>query len=145
MIFLFYAWNIHSILFLIYAYFQLIFLYLHLTLIIRLLYTVLFCTFLYFSVLFCTFLYCTVGANILTTEGAIFELLGDAKDPNFKAVSALLKERKSSSVNEFSMDTSIFWFDLIWCDVMSCDVMWWDVMCLLSKERKGMEWDRGQK
>ena len=96
MIFLSCTENIYSIVFLIYAYFQLILLYL--TYDIN--YTL--------TVLLYTVLYCTVGANILTTEGAIFELLGDAKDPNFKAVSALLKDRKSSSVNEFSMDTSIF-------------------------------------
>ena len=58
--------------------------------------------------LYYTILYYTIGANILTTEGAIFELLEDAKDPHFKEISALLKERKSSSVNEFSMDTSIY-------------------------------------
>ena len=49
-----------------------------------------------------------IGASILTTEGAIFELLGDAKDKHFKEISGLIKERKGASVNDFSMDTSLF-------------------------------------
>jgi hypothetical protein len=43
----------------------------------------------------------------VTIEGAIFELLEDAKDEHFKEVSGLLKARKGVT-NDFSADTALF-------------------------------------
>jgi hypothetical protein len=35
------------------------------------------------------------GAKLTTAESVVFDILRDAKHPNFKAVSNLLKERKN--------------------------------------------------
>ena len=51
-----------------------------------------------------TYLFPNLGAIITTTESLIFELLGDSLDPQFKAISVLLKDRKTK-INEFENDT----------------------------------------
>ena len=63
------------------------------------------------------------GANIVTIEGAIFELLEDAKDAHFKEVSGLLKARKGET-NEFSADTSLFWTRGGWEGVKGVEQEW---------------------
>eukprot|EP00607_Mallomonas_marina_P004161 CAMPEP_0182425894 /NCGR_PEP_ID=MMETSP1167-20130531/12386_1 /TAXON_ID=2988 /ORGANISM="Mallomonas Sp, Strain CCMP3275" /LENGTH=200 /DNA_ID=CAMNT_0024606961 /DNA_START=91 /DNA_END=693 /DNA_ORIENTATION=- len=46
------------------------------------------------------------GCQITTTESAIFQLMGGADHPHFKAISAMVKEN-SSLTNEFATDTVI--------------------------------------
>ena len=46
------------------------------------------------------------GAVVTTTESVLFDLLRDSNHPNFKAVSALLKEH-NAELNEFASDTTL--------------------------------------
>ncbi|KAK8849476.1 hypothetical protein IAR55_004809 [Kwoniella newhampshirensis] len=43
------------------------------------------------------------GGIVTTTESLIFQLLGDAKDPNFKAIANLIKEEKNNTLRALEM------------------------------------------